>query len=224
MEKWNTIISIELTSSVYPNVQVPSYMPEEWGFDARHILNEQLVCGEYNRSAFKYNITDLLRDELLAKNAKFLDSEFAERRQNTVNWQRISTIKGAVLFDVDVTPGDVNQGSLGDCWLLSALASAAAKHSNYIIDSIHPSTINPLGFYMVKLRAMYGDETYYVLIDDWLPFNADGTLKYCKAKQNVFWAAVMEKAIAKLMVSNHKPSNLYFRVDITLSQPETSLY
>ncbi len=46
---------------------------------------------------------------------------------NTKRWRRISEIlpKNPVLFDGKVEPKDVIQGSLGDCYFLSALAALA---------------------------------------------------------------------------------------------------
>jgi hypothetical protein len=83
---------------------------------------------------------------------------------------------------------DVNQGYLGDCYLLSSLAEVAAENPSVIRNMI---TDNGNGTYGVKFH--FGGKDYYVTVDSTLPnggtiFNS-GTAA---------WASLIEKAYAEL--------------------------
>lgn len=102
------------------------------------------------------------------------------------------------LFDQNgPTPDDVVQGSVGDCWLLSAFSSVAAVDPAHIRDMI---TDHGDGTYTVHFAE--GDVT----VDDQLPYrrNADGTVTLAYAGGEVgpdvpIWPAIVEKAQAMAM-------------------------
>ncbi len=65
-----------------------------------------------------------------------------------------------------ISPSDILQGSLGDCYFLSALASLAEQ--DYRIKSIFPNLdINPNGFYMA--RILHNGVLQEVVVDDYFP-------------------------------------------------------
>jgi hypothetical protein len=83
-------------------------------------------------------------------------------------------------------PDDIEQGQLGDCFLLSSLGSVAKADPNFIRQSI----------------VSLGDGTFavqfaktYVRIDAQLPVNSGGGLAYANlGLQNSLWVPLMEKA------------------------------
>lgn len=102
------------------------------------------------------------------------------------------------LFDEDgPTPDDVEQGWVGDCWLLSAFSSVAAVDPGHIRGMI---TDHGDGTYTVHFTE--GDVT----VDDQLPYRvtSDGTIKLVYAGGEIgpgvpIWPAIVEKAQAIAM-------------------------
>jgi hypothetical protein len=97
---------------------------------------------------------------------------------------------------------DVNQGSVGDCYYLAALAEIALR-SNSTITSMF--TVNGDGTYGVKFKNPSG-QNVYVTVDSYLPTNGSymvyahvatsGAWTY--SSTNELWVALAEKAYAQL--------------------------
>ena len=106
----------------------------------------------------------------------------------------------------DMSPDDVQQGSLGDCYFLSALSVLAEVpdriHRLFILEgiseddkSISGEELRALGCY--RIRLCIGGEWKTVTIDDRLPCRlVDGELKplfsHCHETQD-FWVSLLEK-------------------------------
>ncbi|XP_058461585.1 calpain-B-like [Malaya genurostris] len=118
----------------------------------------------------------------------------------TIEWLRPRQICRKAKFFVDgASRFDVRQGSLNDCWLLTAVANLTANQR--------------LFRKTVPLDNTFADEDYAgifhfrfwqfgqwvdVVIDDRLP-TRDGELIYMRSShKNEFWSALLEKAYAKL--------------------------
>lgn len=67
-----------------------------------------------------------------------------------------------------IEPNQVVQGSLGDCYFLSALA-ALAEDENNVRAIFEGQSFNPSGIYKVTMR-IHG-ELEEVLVDDFIPVN-----------------------------------------------------
>jgi hypothetical protein len=105
------------------------------------------------------------------------------------------------------------QGSLGDCWLLAAIASVASidgrANDTLIREMFSPPSYNPFGFYSVRLRV--DGEDRWVVVDDLIPcyetdghggVDIDGTpvgtvFSHSRDGREV-WVMMLEKAFAKL--------------------------
>lgn len=108
----------------------------------------------------------------------------------------------AKVFVKGTSFNDVNQGGIGDCWLIGGLA-AAAKHG-YIENKIQPKQYNPYGFYVVKLYISHDfirkgtvEKWRYVVIDSYLPLLEKELMFATSKSKNEFWICIVEKAIAK---------------------------
>jgi hypothetical protein len=101
--------------------------------------------------------------------------------------------------------GDVIQGSLGDCWLIGALASVAS-HPNQLIENIFGSEADDFKRYGVYTCRFYRNgEWAEVTTDTRIPYgvNEEGNLYNCPVyarcrNQDEIWVPFVEKAYAKL--------------------------
>jgi hypothetical protein len=115
-----------------------------------------------------------------------------------------------------VEPGDVHQGALGDCYFLGAL-SVMSTHLDLLFDlfpDLPPDLVVPArcapgspyleqqdnaeGLYAV--RFWREKEWKVVVVDDWIPCDADGRPAFAKSSPDSCetWCLLAEKAFAKL--------------------------
>src|SRR5581483_7127990 len=110
---------------------------------------------------------------------------------------------------------DVQQGAVGDCWLLASLAEVAARAPadirnmfNYVGTALEGG--NVVGVYNVRLFDKYGT-AHYITVDTELP-GGGGT--YAQPVHHVLWVALAEKAYAQAngagyVMSSHVGSASY---------------
>ena len=91
---------------------------------------------------------------------------------------------------------DLEQGMLGDCWVIATLA-VLFSHDVHLIRSMIVVSRPRLGLYVV--RFVKEAKAVYVVVDDRLPFL--GALPaFCRhADGTSLWGPIIEKAYAKLM-------------------------
>ena len=91
------------------------------------------------------------------------------------------------LDDEALSPESINQGQVGDCWLLAALGTVAADNPQFIRDHLW---VNPDGTWTVK---MYDDgHPVCIQVTPRVPENSVGA-----ADGTATWAAIYEKAAAE---------------------------
>ncbi len=73
-----------------------------------------------------------------------------------------------MLLGPRVEPSQVIQGSLGDCYFLSALAALAEEEEN-VRSLFEGQSYNPNGIYKVTMRLR--GEVEEVVVDDFIPIN-----------------------------------------------------
>eukprot|EP01125_Pyxidicula_operculata_P004086 TRINITY_DN1585_c1_g1_i1.p1 TRINITY_DN1585_c1_g1~~TRINITY_DN1585_c1_g1_i1.p1 ORF type:complete len:1011 (+),score=266.75 TRINITY_DN1585_c1_g1_i1:116-3034(+) len=100
------------------------------------------------------------------------------------------------LFVDGVDEGDVIQGAIGDCYLLSAFCVLASS-GNSAIEKLFVGSYPEQGVYQCRF---YKDAQWHVVtVDDRLPINKMGALHFAQCRdRNEFWVGILEKAYAKL--------------------------
>ena len=180
-------------------------------------------AGRFQASAVKNQLDDLAA--LLHKSDKFefaleqtrltgtlfVDPEFHPNRKALVGYAtdagRIRQVSGLVFkrsaeyFDGDVrvcdtmSPGDILQGQLGDCYFLAAVSAIAEKPARlqrlFLSSRDHGN-----GIYAVAmcLNGVWEE----IVLDDYAPCTRAGALAFNRSRTNELWVILLEKAWAKV--------------------------
>ncbi|XP_022217684.2 calpain-B [Drosophila obscura] len=149
-----------------------------------------------------------LRDSCVDNGTMFEDPDFpannaslmfSKRPDRYIEWRRPNEIVDDPQFFVEgYSRFDVQQGELGDCWLLAAAANLTQDSTLFfrVIPPDQDFQENYAGIFHFKFWQ-YG-KWVEVVIDDRLP-TYNGELIYMHStERNEFWSALLEKAYAKL--------------------------
>ena len=141
-------------------------------------------------------------------------------------WKRAKEICNDPAFFVEgCDPGDVIQGKIGDCWLLSAFSILATQKD--LLDKVVKYTNVYEGKYTFQF---YKDKKLTeVTVDDYLPClkNEEGNYQTIFARcfdPNELWVSMMEKAYAKLFNCYQNldgGATMLALCDLTGGSPET---
>jgi len=95
-------------------------------------------------------------------------------------------------------PGDIKQGTLGDCWLLGAFCTLSTRGD--LLENLFVETEYMESHGFIVCQFFKNGEWKQVVIDTLLPYSDDSnTLLYGRcADKNEFWVPLLEKAYAKL--------------------------
>uniref|UniRef100_A0A6P7FRT6 Calpain-B-like n=1 Tax=Diabrotica virgifera virgifera TaxID=50390 RepID=A0A6P7FRT6_DIAVI len=149
-----------------------------------------------------------LRDECLANGTLFEDPEFpcndsslffSQRPDRNYEWKRPNEICNDPKFFVEgFSRFDVQQGILGDCWLLAATANLTLNSRLFfqIVPDDQEFDDKYAGIFHFRFWQ-YG-KWIDIVIDDRLPTYRGELVFLHSAEDNEFWSALLEKAYAKL--------------------------
>ncbi|XP_074099378.1 calpain A isoform X4 [Cotesia typhae] len=149
-----------------------------------------------------------LRQQCLSQGVLFEDPEFpatdsslyfSKRPDRYIEWRRPMEITdNPQLFVEGFSRFDVQQGELGDCWLLAAVANLT-MHSHLFFQVVPEDQSFDEGYAGIfHFRFWQYGRWVDVVIDDRLP-TYNGQLMFLNsAEKNEFWSALLEKAYAKL--------------------------
>ncbi|XP_056638161.1 calpain-A-like isoform X2 [Diorhabda sublineata] len=149
-----------------------------------------------------------LRDECLANGTLFEDPEFpatdtslffSEIPDRTYEWRRPHEICTDPKFFVEgFSRFDVQQGILGDCWLLAATANLTL-HSRLFFQIVpDDQEFDDKYAGIFHFRFWQYGKWIDIVIDDRLPTYRGELIFLHSTEENEFWSALLEKAYAKL--------------------------
>lgn len=102
------------------------------------------------------------------------------------------------LFKGTIDMNDLDQGAVGDCWLVAAIASLTTK-PDQIRSLFYPDHYNKEGAYAVRFYAPMHQQWLWVLVDGYVPVSGVGTPYFMSAHNpGELWPMLLEKAFAKL--------------------------
>jgi hypothetical protein len=143
-------------------------------------------------------------NSILAKdsNGNFIDPDSATKFSQSINaadieWKRAGEIfDDYLLFDEKIEFDDINQGSLGNCYFLSAIA-AISEFPEMIYQIFRTKEKNSEGYYEVIL--FIDGEWQIVFVDDYFPVSKKtNTFAFAKPNGNELWVILLEKVWAKI--------------------------
>uniref|UniRef100_A0A7S2ECG6 Calpain catalytic domain-containing protein n=1 Tax=Ditylum brightwellii TaxID=49249 RepID=A0A7S2ECG6_9STRA len=126
----------------------------------------------------------------------------AEEMEGDTEWLRAHELKSfegkrPQLFEGHIEPSDLCQGAVGDCWLVSGLASAS-EYSDAIRNVFVTKEYNPYGKYEVKIFNPLKKQFEVVTVDDRIPCQkGTKTPRFMNPTGPELWAMILEKVYAK---------------------------
>jgi calpain-15 len=123
-----------------------------------------------------------------------------------VGWERINgdwfeakypdrTLFGENKLPADITPEDIRQGYIGNCWIMAAISSVAEVPGR-IDSNFVTKTLNDEGIYAVKLYSL--GVPFTQIVDDYLPiWNGYQPVFANIGFDDSLWGALTEKVFAK---------------------------
>ena len=198
----------------------------EYKKENKKYTDEKYPPNDY--SIYSQNSKGEFRDK---KNGQKLKDELQEdlelkEKKLTIEWERISD-RGDFkqIYNEKISHEQIEQGSLGDCYLMSLIASIS-HFPKLIIGEKDKNTPH------ILYNTEYGDIGYYeimffidgnfkiVIIDDYIPFfKENGMTVFGKSSENYYWVNLVEKAYSKICggytstnVDNNKNSYDHFQV------------
>ncbi|XP_034837477.1 calpain-A isoform X5 [Maniola hyperantus] len=169
------------------------------------------VLGETRPSSFgpaSYQDFKEIRSRCVADGRLFEDPEFPaverslfykERLDRNLQWLRPSEIcDDPQLFVEGYSRFDVQQGELGDCWLLAAVANLTLHRTLFFQVVPDDQSFDEDYAGVFHFRFWQYGRWVDVVIDDRLPTYRGKLVFLHSSERNEFWSALLEKAYAKL--------------------------
>ncbi|EGR31619.1 hypothetical protein IMG5_106010 [Ichthyophthirius multifiliis] len=107
-----------------------------------------------------------------------------------------------------ISPYDIKQGALGDCYFLASLSSLAQQPQR-ILELFITRIVNNYGIYCVKI--CYDGEWQAVTLDDLIPCKDNKPIFTKSNGINELWVLLLEKAYAKLFKNYYNIESGYCR-------------
>ncbi|XP_028027615.1 calpain-A-like isoform X4 [Bombyx mandarina] len=199
---------------LYPALPAEEYESgavEEVVEEACAAVNVHAMLGETRPSSFgpaTYQDFKDIRSRCLAEGRRFEDPEFPavdrslyykESLDRPITWLRPGEISdNPQLFVEGYSRFDVQQGELGDCWLLAAVANLTLHRKLFFQVVPDDQSFDEDYAGVFHFRFWQYGRWVDVVIDDRLPTYRGKLVFLHSAEANEFWSALLEKAYAKL--------------------------
>uniref|UniRef100_A0A914BXI1 Calpain-15 n=1 Tax=Acrobeloides nanus TaxID=290746 RepID=A0A914BXI1_9BILA len=163
--------------------------------EAKEIFDNIIqFCKQYKQS--------FLDDGFPHSNRSIGDFSSLENKNMKIVWLRPQQIYTKDGFSYKWTvfnnpqPTDIEQGVLGNCWFISALA-VIAERPEILEKIVLTKTYNSHGVYQIRLCADGLWQT--VVVDDFFPCEARSkSMAFAVGRKNQLWVPLIEKALAKI--------------------------
>ena len=139
------------------------------------------------------------------KNGNIIDSKAYNEKSKNIKTNEIGFFRpneifgdNYCLFSKKIEMGDVQQGSLGDCYFLSSVANIC-KFPNMVQKLFRQTSKNKYGYYEIIL--FIDGKRQIVIVDDYLPAykkNKSPCYAQTKKEEKEIWVMLLEKAWAKV--------------------------
>lgn len=124
--------------------------------------------------------------------------------QKQLVWKRVADVvnkgtrqtAGTKLFAEGISPHDICQGQIGDCWLLSTLACLASR-KGAIEFAFITAEYNQQGRYRLQLFDVAENKFVRVEVDDLIPCSRETGRPLFANPNGDAWVVLLEKAMAK---------------------------
>ncbi|KAJ3443723.1 calpain [Anaeramoeba flamelloides] len=131
-------------------------------------------------------------------------NNYKDKLNRVKEWKRASEIPSEeseiALFKEGMSPEDIEQGSLGDCYLLSSISVLSLKEEKVLKIFLTKKYQPEFGFFIVRFFS--NDQWHKIIVDDYLPCGRNGRPIFARSKNNdELWVQIIEKAYAKLFGS-----------------------
>ena len=107
------------------------------------------------------------------------------------------------VFSEGVDPNDIMQGFIGNCWMVSTIATVA-KWPQLLEEGIYPKTFSPSGCYAVRVCSKCSENKpnevkwAWIIVDSIFPRNERGETACANSRDHSeLWPLILEKALAK---------------------------
>eukprot|EP00744_Colponema_vietnamica_P002753 GILI01004288.1.p1 GENE.GILI01004288.1~~GILI01004288.1.p1 ORF type:complete len:422 (-),score=71.13 GILI01004288.1:139-1404(-) len=157
-------------------------------------------CGIWETLCCKFcGCTKYYTDNSFKPSTKIL-GQIEDVQLSTVTWERLENICGgtdkSVLVNGGISPGEIVQGSLGNCWLLASMA-AVAEYPALVRDVFVVKQKNDYQKYCFRLFDEKVEKFREISVDTFIPC-IDGRPIFTQPNGIAMWVPLLEKAVAKM--------------------------
>ncbi|CAK69420.1 unnamed protein product (macronuclear) [Paramecium tetraurelia] len=196
-----------MESNYYENPANQKLLQSNYQFQECFVSDYNLVAMKEFLSKYQQlkSQNQLYTDPVFPPNQVSLGSKFQQ-----FQWKRIPQFISNPKFFVKenivnrfgigkwITPDDLQQGQLGDCYFLASISSLGNRRPDLLLETFVTRTFNPQGLYGVKLCI--DGEWKVIGIDDFIPTHYNKPA-FTRGKDSEIWVMVIEKAWAKVFGS-----------------------